>query len=76
MPLWAWLAAHTSTLTLEDHDNLMRGDCTLAQNFPPPRAEREIDDRGGLRSARGAAIDDEGNPIAQLIAHAGGMGAF
>src|SRR5579863_8887878 len=61
---------------LQNHDDFVRGNRTLAQNLPAARSQREIDNRGGQRMRRGPAMDDQRNAVADLVAYAGGVGAL
>ena len=54
----------------------MGGDGAFAEDHPGVAAAAEVDD-GGCHGARGgAAIDDERNLVAKLVADASGVGAF
>jgi hypothetical protein len=48
----------------------------LAQNLPAARAKRKINNRGRLGVPGGTAIDDQRDAVSDLIADAGGVGAF
>src|ERR1700722_1042214 len=63
-------------LSLQGHHDFVRRNSTLAQNLPAALAESEIDDRRGLGAGRRAAIDDERNTLANLVADAPGAGAL
>ena len=65
-----------SCLALQNHDYLVRGYGALAQDHPAARPQREIDDGGGQRAPGGTAVDDQRNAIADLVAHAGRVGAL
>lgn len=54
----------------------MRGNGAFPEDFPSAISQRQVDDGGGQRAAGGAAIDDEGNAVADLVANARGVGAL
>src|SRR5579863_3987752 len=62
-----------TTLTLEGHHNLVRWNRTLAQDLPASLTQRQIHDRRRLRPPGGPTVDDEWNPIADLVAHTGSV---
>jgi len=49
---------------------------SLAQNLPASVSTGEIDDGGGQAAACWPAIDDQGYTVAELIAHARGIGTL
>jgi len=63
-------------LPLQYHDDFVGGDCAFSKNLPAPRSQRKVDDGGGEGVAGGASVDDERDAIADLVADAGGVGAF
>ena len=54
----------------------MGGDGTLANDHPGVCSAAEIDDGGGGVAGGWAAVDDEGNFFAELLADLGGVGTL
>jgi len=52
------------------------GDGAFAEYFPSAWAKGEVDNGGWKGAAGGAAVDDEGNAVADLVAHASGVNAL
>jgi hypothetical protein len=63
-------------LVLQGKGDLVRGYGTLTQDHPRVSATAEVNDGSRDRARRGAAIDDQGNFLTELLAHAGRKGAF
>jgi hypothetical protein len=53
---------------LEGESDLVGGDGAFAEDHPGVAAAGEVDDRGGDGAGGGAAIDDEGKFVAELLA--------
>src|ERR1700722_17948070 len=63
-------------LSLQGHHDFVRRNSALTQNLPAALAESQIDDRRGLGACRRAAVDDERNALANLVADAARAGAL
>ena len=61
---------------LESEGDLVSGDCAFAENHPGVAAAGEINDGGGGSAGGGAAVDNEGEFVAELLAHAERRGAL
>jgi hypothetical protein len=61
---------------LERQGDLVGGDCAFAEDHPGVASAGEIDDRGGGGTDGGAAVDNERELVAELLADAGGGGAL
>src|SRR5580704_17836498 len=59
-----------ASLSLQGHHDFVRRNGALAQNLPAALAEGEIHDRRRLGARRRAAVDDQRNTIANLVADA------
>ena len=54
----------------------MSGNSAFAEDHPGVVAAAEVDDRCGDGTSCGAAVDDEGNRIAELLKNAASVGTF
>src|SRR6202000_2981083 len=61
---------------VEGEGDFVGGDGTFAQDHPGVGAAGEVDDGGGYGARGGAAVDDEWDLVAELLAHAGGACAL
>ena len=63
-------------LVLERQGDLVGGNGAFAEDHPGVAAAGEIDDGGGDGAGGGAAVDDKGELVAELVADAVGVGAL
>lgn len=63
-------------LALKREGDLVGGDCAFAENHPGVTTTGEIDDGGGNTASGRAAIDDEGQLVAELFPDSAGRGAL
>jgi len=61
---------------LEGEGDLMGGDGAFAEDHPGVIAAAEIDDRSGNGAGCGAAIDDKGDRVAELLEDTARIGAL
>jgi hypothetical protein len=63
-------------LVLEGEGDFVGGDGAFAEDHPGFAAAGEVDDGGGDGAGGDAAVDDEGNLVAELLVDVFGAGAF